>query len=48
MVSVMIAEGGSSGAAVCATADPFAMLELSVFSIICPNGCASILWKGVK
>jgi acetyl-CoA carboxylase carboxyl transferase subunit alpha len=44
-VSVVIGEGGSGGAVAFATADRVAMLEHSVYSVISPEGCASILWK---
>jgi acetyl-CoA carboxylase carboxyl transferase subunit alpha len=42
---VIIGEGGSGGAVAFATADKLAMLEHSVYSVISPEGCASILWK---
>ncbi|MEM1129741.1 MAG: acetyl-CoA carboxylase carboxyltransferase subunit alpha [Pseudomonadota bacterium] len=45
MVSVIIGEGGSGGAVALATASRIAMLEHSVYSVISPEGCASILWK---
>ena len=45
LVSVIIGEGGSGGAVAFATADRLAMLEHSVYSVISPEGCASILWK---
>ena len=45
MVSVVIGEGGSGGAVALATANRVAMLEHSVYSVISPEGCASILWK---
>lgn len=44
-VSVVIGEGGSGGAVALAAADRVAMLEHSVYSVISPEGCASILWK---
>ena len=43
-VSVVIGEGGSGGALAIGVADRFAMLKYSVFSVISPEGCASILW----
>jgi len=43
-VSVVIGEGGSGGALAIGIADKFAMLKYSVFSVISPEGCASILW----
>ncbi|RFU12580.1 acetyl-CoA carboxylase carboxyltransferase subunit alpha [Rhodobacteraceae bacterium W635] len=45
IVSIVIGEGGSGGAVAFATADKVAMLEHSVYSVISPEGCASILWK---
>ena len=45
LVSVIIGEGGSGGAVAFATADRLLMLEHSVYSVISPEGCASILWK---
>ncbi|MEN8893815.1 acetyl-CoA carboxylase carboxyltransferase subunit alpha [Planktotalea arctica] len=45
LVSVIIGEGGSGGAVAFATANKLAMLEHSVYSVISPEGCASILWK---
>ena len=43
-ISVVIGEGGSGGALAIGVADKFAMLKYSVFSVISPEGCASILW----
>ncbi|SEQ45133.1 acetyl-CoA carboxylase carboxyl transferase subunit alpha [Loktanella sp. DSM 29012] len=45
IISVVIGEGGSGGAVAFATADRVAMLEHSIYSVISPEGCASILWK---
>ena len=45
LVSVIIGEGGSGGAVALATANRIAMLEHSIYSVISPEGCASILWK---
>ncbi|MEL6520183.1 MAG: acetyl-CoA carboxylase carboxyltransferase subunit alpha [Pseudomonadota bacterium] len=45
LVSVIIGEGGSGGAVALATGNRIAMLEHSVYSVISPEGCASILWK---
>ncbi len=45
LVSVIIGEGGSGGAVAFATSNRLAMLEHSVYSVISPEGCASILWK---
>ena len=48
LVSVVIGEGGSGGAVAFATADRVAMLEHSIYSVISPEGCASILWKDAE
>jgi acetyl-CoA carboxylase carboxyl transferase subunit alpha len=48
MVSVIVGEGGSGGAVALATANRVAMLEHSVYSVISPEGCASILWKDAE
>jgi acetyl-CoA carboxylase carboxyl transferase subunit alpha len=48
LVSVIIGEGGSGGAVAFATANKLAMLEHSVYSVISPEGCASILWKDAE
>ena len=48
IVSVIIGEGGSGGAVAFATANRVAMLEHSVYSVISPEGCASILWKDAE
>jgi acetyl-CoA carboxylase carboxyl transferase subunit alpha len=45
MVSVIIGEGGSGGAVAFASGDSLIMLEHSIYSVISPEGCASILWK---
>ncbi|MBP5698366.1 MAG: acetyl-CoA carboxylase carboxyltransferase subunit alpha [Alphaproteobacteria bacterium] len=45
MVSVIIGEGGSGGAIAIATANRVLMLEYSIYSVISPEGCASILWR---
>ena len=44
-ISVVIGEGGSGGAVAFATANRMIMLEHSIYSVISPEGCASILWK---
>ena len=44
-VSVVIGEGGSGGAIAVAVADRVLMLEHAVYSVISPEGCASILWR---
>lgn len=48
LVSVIIGEGGSGGAVAFATANRLAMLEHAVYSVISPEGCASILWKDAE
>ncbi|MBF96226.1 MAG: Acetyl-coenzyme A carboxylase carboxyl transferase subunit alpha [Alphaproteobacteria bacterium MarineAlpha9_Bin4] len=45
LISIIIGEGGSGGAVALATADKVLMLENSIYSVISPEGCASILWK---
>mgnify|MGYP001414205380 CR=1 FL=1 len=45
IVSVVIGEGGSGGAIALATADKVMMLEHSIYSVISPEGCSSILWR---
>jgi acetyl-CoA carboxylase carboxyl transferase subunit alpha len=45
MVTVVIGEGGSGGAIAIATADRILMLEHAIYSVISPEGCASILWR---
>ena len=45
IVSVVIGEGGSGGAIAIATANRVLMLEHSIYSVISPEGCASILWR---
>ncbi len=45
IVSVIIGEGGSGGAIAIAVADRVYMLEHSIYSVISPEGCASILWR---
>ncbi|PHS37505.1 MAG: acetyl-CoA carboxylase carboxyl transferase subunit alpha [Robiginitomaculum sp.] len=44
-VTVITGEGGSGGAIAIATADSVNMLEHSIYSVISPEGCASILWR---
>ncbi|WBU63329.1 acetyl-CoA carboxylase carboxyltransferase subunit alpha [Paracoccus aerodenitrificans] len=48
LVSVIIGEGGSGGAVAFATANRIIMLEHSIYSVISPEGCASILWKDAE
>lgn len=45
VISVLTGEGGSGGALALASADRVYMLENSIYSVISPEGCASILWK---
>lgn len=45
IIATVIGEGGSGGAIAIATANTILMLENSVYSVISPEGCASILWK---
>ncbi len=45
IVSVVVGEGGSGGALALGVADTVIMLENAVYSVISPEGCASILWK---
>ena len=45
VISVLIGEGGSGGALALSVADRVWMLENAVYSVISPEGCASILWK---
>ena len=45
VISVVIGEGGSGGAVALAAANRVLMLEHSVYSVISPEGCASILWR---
>mgnify|MGYP002508710716 FL=1 len=48
IISVLIGEGGSGGALALAVADRVWMLRNAVYSVISPEGCASILWKDAK
>lgn len=48
VISVLIGEGGSGGALALAVADRVWMLDNAVYSVISPEGCASILWKDAK
>ncbi len=48
MISIIIGEGGSGGAIAIATGDHVIMLEHSVYSVISPEGCASILWRSAE
>lgn len=46
MIAVIVGEGGSGGAVALAAANRVLMLEHAVYSVISPEGCASILWRG--
>ncbi len=48
LISVIIGEGGSGGAIAIAAADRVFMMEHSVYSVISPEGCASILWRSAN
>ena len=48
IISVVIGEGGSGGALAIGVADRVLMLQYSVYSVISPEGCASILWKSAE
>jgi len=45
IISIVIGEGGSGGALALGVADRILMLEYSIYSVISPEGCASILWR---
>lgn len=45
IISTVVGEGGSGGALAIGLGDHLAMLEYSIYSVISPEGCASILWK---
>ncbi len=47
-ISIIIGEGGSGGAIGIATSDKVLMLEHSIYSVISPEGCASILWRNTE
>lgn len=48
VIATVIGEGGSGGALAIAVADVVAMLQYSTYSVISPEGCASILWKSAE
>ena len=48
LISCIIGEGGSGGAIALASGNIVLMLENSIYSVISPEGCASILWKDAK
>ncbi len=48
IISVVIGEGGSGGALAIGVADKLLMMQYSTYSVISPEGCASILWKSAE
>ncbi len=48
IVSIVIGEGGSGGALAIGVADRILMLQYGIYSVISPEGCASILWKNTE
>src|SRR6202012_5505028 len=48
IISTIIGEGGSGGALAIAVGDSVLMLQFSTYSVISPEGCASILWKSAS
>ena len=48
IISTVIGEGGSGGALAVGVADHLLMLQYSIYSVISPEGCASILWKSAE
>ena len=46
VIAVIVGEGGSGGAVALAAANRVLMLEHAIYSVISPEGCASILWRG--
>ena len=48
IISVVIGEGGSGGALAIGVGDRLLMLEYSIYAVISPEGCASILWKSAE
>jgi acetyl-CoA carboxylase carboxyl transferase subunit alpha len=48
IIAVIIGEGGSGGALALGVADQMLMLQYSTYSVISPEGCASILWKSAE
>lgn len=48
IISILVGEGGSGGALALSLADKVWMLQNAVYSVISPEGCASILWKDAK
>jgi acetyl-CoA carboxylase carboxyl transferase subunit alpha len=48
IISIVIGEGGSGGALAIGVCDRLLMLQYSIYSVISPEGCASILWKSAE
>jgi acetyl-CoA carboxylase carboxyl transferase subunit alpha len=48
LITTIIGEGGSGGALAIAVGDTVLMLQYSTYSVISPEGCASILWKSAE
>ncbi|WP_069383251.1 acetyl-CoA carboxylase carboxyl transferase subunit alpha [Halomonas caseinilytica] len=48
IISTVVGEGGSGGALAIGVCDELAMLQYSTYSVISPEGCASILWKSAE
>ncbi|UQY79965.1 Acetyl-coenzyme A carboxylase carboxyl transferase subunit alpha [Candidatus Hepatincola sp. Av] len=48
IISIIIGEGGSGGAIAIALGDTIMMLEHAIYSVISPEGCASILWRNIQ
>jgi acetyl-CoA carboxylase carboxyl transferase subunit alpha len=48
IISIVIGEGGSGGALAIGVSDRILMLQYSIYSVISPEGCASILWKSAE
>jgi len=48
IISIVIGEGGSGGALAIGVGDHLIMLQYSIYSVISPEGCASILWKNAE
>ncbi|MEL7185214.1 MAG: carboxyl transferase domain-containing protein, partial [Pseudomonadota bacterium] len=48
IISVVIGEGGSGGALAIGVSDRLLMLQYSIYSVISPEGCATILWKSAE
>ena len=48
MISVIVGEGGSGGALALGVADRVWIMENACYSVVSPEGCASILWKDAK